>query len=284
MFEVNSVHHTDLFTLCAGLGDQSVDMILCDLPYGTTACSWDTVIPFEPMWAAFKRVIKPKGAIVLTASQPFTSALVMGNPGMFKYAWVWVKSNATDFVRAKLKPMGQHEDVLIFSPASVAGGANGNMNYFPQDLKRVNKTKRNGKTTGGQTLRGDMNKPNSVGKLRTAGAVYVQEFEGYPTTTLYFDASADHLHPTQKPLALFEYLIRTYTQEGDLVIDPCVGSGTAAVAARNTKRRFIAGDTNPEYVAIARDRLRLPFEKSHRQFDNDVSDTPLFAYAEMEQV
>lgn len=278
-WQIDSINNVDLFALCDGLPDASVDMVLADLPYGTTACAWDTVIPFEPMWSRFKRVIKPRGAIVLTATEPFASTLIASNLTMFKYDWCWIKSNATDFVRAKLKPMGQHEHVLVFSQASVAGGADGNMNYFPQDLVRINAVRRNGKTTGGQTLRGSIETSGGKGKLRTAGAEYVQEYENYPTTTLYFAAQIDPVHPTQKPVALFEYLIRTYTREGELVLDPTCGSGTTALAARNAKRHWICGDTDAHYCDVARDRLRLPFEARRVKASDDVSDLPLFAPA-----
>lgn len=246
---VNRVYHCDLFTLCDALPDASVDMILCDLPYGTTACAWDTVIPFEPMWARFKRVIKPRGAIVLTASQPFTSALVMSNPKMFRYEWVWLKNRGTNFANAKKQPIRIYEDVLVFG-----GDA-----YYPQGLRRVNRVMKNSQSGGGGVIRGNKNSGGG-GSLRKAGGAYIQEFDNYPANTLRFDLeTGNSIHPTQKPVALFRYLIRTYTQPGELVLDPCVGSGTTALAAREESRQFICGDASLEYVEVARKRLDAPY-------------------------
>ena len=279
---MNRVTCIPALDLLALLPDASVDLLLCDLPYAVTACEWDSIIPLAPMWEQFKRVIKPKGAIVLTATQPFTSMLVASNPAMFKYSWVWVKSRATDFVRAKLKPMGQREDVLVFSHASVANGARELVNYYPQGLRRVNRVEKNHANTGGDGLRGGRgflgrNGSNLGANNKLHNPTYIQEYEGYPSTVLNFDSEIDTVHPTQKPVSLFEYLIKTYTQEGDLVLDPTCGSGTTAVAARNTKRRFVCGDLSPDYVLISRDRLRLPFERRHAPQSDDLSDLPMFA-------
>lgn len=243
--EFDRVYHCDLFTLCDALAPQSVDCILCDLPYGTTACAWDTVIPFEPMWARFKRVIKPRGAIVLTASQPFTSALVMSNPRWFKHEWIWRKSSPSGFQNAKFKPMNAHESVIVFADSTVR--------YFPQKRHRVI----HGRPAGGPAV----TTTNGI-KTRQVSQP-IEDDNGYPISVLNVN-SCNHageagLHPTQKPVALFEYLIRTYTRPGDLVLDPCVGSGTTAIAARNTQRRFICGDLSHEYVEVARKRLAQPY-------------------------
>ena len=249
--DINTVYYLDLLTLCSQLDDQSVDLILCDLPYGTTACSWDSIIPLDQMWEQFNRVIKPLGAIVLTATQPFGSMLISSNIKMYKYSWVWCKSKKTDFVRAKLKPMGSHEDVLVFSHGAVANGSNRLMNYYPQGLTKIDKICKNGSTVGGNGIQGvnflgrygDNLGPNN--KLRQEK--YVQEFTGYPNTVLNFPSESKTIHPTQKPVALFEYLIRTYTKENDLVIDPCCGSGTTAIACKNTHRSYIVGDNGVDH-------------------------------------
>lgn len=228
--------------------DKSVDMILCDLPYGTTACSWDTVIPFKPLWKEYKRVIKDYGVIVLTASQPFTSALVMSNPGWFKYCWVWDKVAKGDIMNAKNKPLKQHEDIAIFSEGTTANGSKRRMPYFPlgvtPNTREVNKQNR---------------QEGAFKGLRPSHVVnYKRQGTGYPSSILRF-SNADHtgtLHPTQKPIALFEYLIRTYTNEGDLVMDNCLGSGTTAVACKNLGRRFLGIELSPEYCAVAVHRLR----------------------------
>lgn len=241
-WELDSINHTDLFTLCDGMDDQSVDMILCDLPYGTTACAWDTIIPFEPMWERFKRVIKPRSAIVLTASQPFTSALVMSNPKMFRYEWIWDKVNAATGLHAYMQPLKAHENVCVFSTEA--------HNYFPQMVKVPNRADKARLIPNGNAFSG-----------KNTRRIYNNYGQGYPKSVITHSNAnqAGKTHPTQKPVALFEYLIRTYTREGDLVIDPCVGSGTTAVAARNLRRRYICGDTSAEYVEIARQRIAAPY-------------------------
>lgn len=253
---IDTVTCADLFDLCATLPDASVDMILCDLPYGTTACAWDTIIPFDPMWAAFKRIVKPRAAIVLTASQPFTSALVMSNPRMFRYEWIWDKSNGGGFLNANRQPLKRHENIIVFYDRLGI--------YNPQMTK--GKPYRCRSAAAGETTQ-----DQSV-----AGWITINAGNRYPTTILDYSNDTS-LHPTQKPVALFEYLIRTYTQLGDLVFDPCVGSGTTAVAARNTGRHYICGDQSQEYVNVALDRLRLPFEARVTPDKNDLSGLPLFS-------
>ena len=235
--QASEVLQGDCLELMKDIPDGSVDMILADLPYGTTQCRWDTIIPFEPLWEQYKRIIKPNGAIVLTASQPFTSALVMSNPKMFKYSWVWVKTKASGHLDAKRKPMRKHEDILVF-------GDKGYPVYNPQGL--VDGVFKNGRDV-------DM-----------TGRVYsqyknhrVSKKGNYPKTVLEFanPSGKGHLHPTQKPVALFEYLIKTYTNEGDLVLDNVAGSGTTGVAAMNLNRNFILMEQEPEYVEVIKKRL-----------------------------
>jgi site-specific DNA-methyltransferase (adenine-specific) len=236
----------DCLQLMKEIPDQSVDMVLCDLPYGTTACKWDSVIPFEPLWAHYKRICK--GAIVLTAAQPFTSALVMSNTPMFKYQWVWCKSKAVGFVNAKLKPMPMHEDILVFSTQTTANKAHNNMTYFPQGLEVLGKTVRNRK---GKASDSD---GNGYGRASMRETIF-QEFTKYPVTLLPIPSEAKPIHPTQKPVALMEYLIRTYTNEGDTVMDNCMGSGTTGVACMNTGRKFIGMEQDAKYFDIACDRI-----------------------------
>ncbi len=234
---IDTISCSDIFELCDRLDEQSIDCIISDLPYGTTNCSWDTVIPFAPMWERFKRVIKPRGAIVLTASQPFTSALVMSNPTMFKYQWVWRKNTPTGYLDAPEKPLKTHEDVCVFYQSQPT--------YNPQ------------------MLRGVFHKRNTAG---FAGSIYSAaqnrtvtfSNDFYPTSIISFDVERG-LHPTQKPVALFRYLIRTYTQPGELVFDPCCGSGTTALAAREEQRHYICGDSSPEYATVAQKRLDAPY-------------------------
>lgn len=219
--------------------DKSIDMILCDLPYGTTACKWDTIIPFEPLWEQYKRIIKDNGAIVLTASQPFTSALVMSNIKMFKYEWIWGKSKCGSPLAAKYRPMAKHENILVFGK--------GVIKYNPEMLEGIpykrdfTPTKLNNHKFG---IKG-ANKTDNKGTR-------------FPDTVLFFQQKwrrQDQLHPTQKPVALFEYLIKTYTNEGDLVLDNCMGSGTTGVACKNLNRNFIGIELDPEYFKIAEKRI-----------------------------
>jgi site-specific DNA-methyltransferase (adenine-specific) len=221
--------------------DKSIDMILCDLPYGTTACKWDTIIPFEPLWEQYKRIIKDNGAIVLTASQPFTSALVMSNVKMFKYAYSWIKTKPSGFQNAKRIPMKKHEDVLVFY--------NSQPTYNQQNLIALDKPIKSGRAR----LRNDEQHHLGVaGKLE-----HKTTHTGWQDSILKFanPSGKGHLHPTQKPVALFEYLIKTYTKEGDLVLDNCAGSGTTAIACINTKRDYILIEKDPEYFNIAKSRI-----------------------------
>lgn len=245
--EVNGVYQADLLDLCDRLDNSSVDMILCDLPYGTTNCEWDAVIPFEPMWKAFQRVIKKNGAIVLTASPPFTGALMMSNPRDFKYQWYWFKKYHSNPFLSKVQPLRVMEDVLVFSSGSAP--------YYPQMLARPQAWMRE---TASRSHNNDTLFKNAKGgHSNRADQPWM-----YPTNLIEIPqthpARREKLHPTQKPVALFRYLIRTYTQPGELVLDPCCGSGTSGYAAREEGRQFIIGDLAAEYVAIARQRLAAP--------------------------
>jgi site-specific DNA-methyltransferase (adenine-specific) len=232
--------HGDCLDLMGTLEPGSVDMILADLPYGTTACKWDTVIPFEPLWAHYKRIIKKNGAIVLTASQPFTSALVMSNPGWFKYAWVWEKSCPTRFFDAEFQPLKQHEDIVVFSSGAITwAGRARRMSYYPQGVQRCNRMRRRG--SAGENYQ------------RSKGFAF-QRGENYPRSII--KASRDgSVHSTQKPVALMEYLIRTYTNEGETVLDNTMGSGTTGVACVQTNRLFIGIEQDEGYFNITKARI-----------------------------
>jgi len=240
-----AIWNGDCLELMKYIPSGSVDMILCDLPYGTTACKWDTIIPFEPLWEQYWRVAKPNAAIVLTASQPFTTALISSQLDNFKYCWVWVKSSATGFVNAKKQPLRKTEDVCIFG--------NGQSIYNPQNLIYAPKNIKNGKSTGGKVVQGE-NIASKMGGLRTPGNEYIQEFTNYPNNILEVNTERG-LHPTQKPVALFEYLIKTYTNPGETVLDNCSGSGTTAIAAQRTGRRFICIEKDPVYYMGSTARL-----------------------------
>ena len=238
----------DCLELMKDIPDGSIDMILCDLPYGTTACKWDSVIPFDALWLQYKRVVKSNGAIVLTASQPFTSALVMSNVKDFAYTWLWVKTRPTGFANAKKQPLRCVEDVLVFYGKPPT--------YNPQDIIRVDKVCRNSKSAGGETIRSNVEESSGKGSLRTGGKEYVQEFTNYPRQFLELPHdSIGRVHPTQKPIALMEYLIRTYTNKGETVLDNCMGSGTTGVACINTNRNFIGIEMDENYFSIAKNRI-----------------------------
>jgi site-specific DNA-methyltransferase (adenine-specific) len=237
---MNKVLHGDCLELMKDVPTGSVDMILCDLPYGTTACKWDTIIPFEPLWDQYKRIIKSNGAIVLTASQPFTSALVMSNVKMFKCEWIWQKNRGSNFAVAKLQPMKEHESVLIFSNKKTA--------YNP--IKQI----RNG--TGGDRVRYIINpstKSEIYNNLHAKDSTFIDELR-FPSSIQKFNTETG-FHPTQKPVALFEYLIKTYTNEGETVMDNCAGSGTTAIACINTNRNYILMEKDDTYYQTILKRI-----------------------------
>ena len=233
------LHLGDCLDVMQDIPDGSVDMVMTDPPFGTTACKWDSVIPLEPMWAQLKRITKPNGAIVLMASQPFTSALVMSNVGMFKYCWVWEKSRPTGHVHSKNKPMKKHEDIAVFSTGTTAHAAQSKtrMRYNPQDL--INHVV--------PILRKNYTESHSVMLARPSHRDTFQEFGNYPTSVLKIASEGKTVHPTQKPVELFEYLIKTYTNAGETVLDFTCGSGTTAVAAEQTGRKWICIEQLPEY-------------------------------------
>ena len=218
-----------------GLKSGSVDMVLADLPYGTTACKWDTRIPFEPLWEQFHRVCKPNAALAMFGSEPFSSLMRMSNLKRFKYDWVWLKSNGGGFLNANRQPLKRHELVSVFSCKQTS--------YYPQKTsgKKYRCTRASaGETTQDQTVAG-----------------WVTENDGSRFPLSYQKVSSETgFHPTQKPVVLLEYLIKTYTKEGDTVLDPTMGSGSTGVACKNLKRNFIGIELNPEYYKIALRRIR----------------------------
>lgn len=274
--QLNRIYNEDCLEGMKRIPDKSVDMILCDLPYGTTACAWDTIIPFEQLWEQYERVVKDNGAIVLTASQPFTSALVMSKPKLFKHEWIWEKQKASNFMAAKYSPLKYHESILVFGK--------GRVNYNPQKYKvleieeLISKTKKeleqimknreydrfgkvdrrkvvNDPTTNKQHL------GNRVVRTRNSDTGYRN-----PKSVLKINKSINkNIHPTQKPVPLFEYLIKTYTTEGETVLDNCMGSGTTAIACINTDRNYIGFELDKTY-----------YEKSLERIKNHTTQTDLF--------
>ena len=219
---------------------------------GTTACKWDTIIPFEPLWKEYKRIIKDNGAIVLTASQPFTSALVMSNPDMFKYSWYWIKDKPSNFLMGKKQPLRYVEECLVFSKGIPL--------YNPQMQPREEKDKRKNKLTSSFLKNENIGIDEKTDKYQDRLKSGVNDFI-YPRNYQKFNNRTGGLHPTQKPVALFEYLIKTYTSVGDVVLDNTIGSGTTAVAAINTGRNFIGIEMDKGYCDIANKRIQEAREK-----------------------
>lgn len=221
--------------------DNYIDAIITDPPYGTTACKWDSVIPFEPMWEQLHRIIKKNGAIVLFGSEPFSSALRMSNIKMYKYDWIWEKSKGNGFMNVKKMPIKNIENICVFQNS---------INYYPQGLKKVDKIIKNPK--------GKMDNSNHKSG-QNGGAIkkkeYKREYENYPNQILKFGIEPRPLHNTQKPVLLMEYLIKTYTQENETVLDFTMGSGTTGVACKNLNRKFIGIERDDKYFQIAKERI-----------------------------
>jgi len=247
----NTIAHMDIFDLCDCIEDNSIDMILADLPYQITNCFWDVMIPFDPMWECFKRVIKPRGAIVLTASGRFTYQLAMSNFEWFKYEWVWDKKQATSPYSASKQPMKAHEMILIFAEETPL--------YYPIMQQRTKAERQRDSKKAYKTINTNGLYSNEKITISRRNSIYKHPADVVRIAGLVATCKERTGHPTQKPVALFEYLIRTYTQPGETVFDPCVGSGTTAIAARNTGRNYIVGDSSAEYVQVARDRLAQPY-------------------------
>ena len=261
------LYHGDCLEQMVNIPDHSVDLILTDLPYGTTdrngveskgsnrLLKWDTVIPLDLLWEQYRRILKPLGTVALTADQPFTSQLILSNLDWFKYEWIWKKKKTTGFLLANYRPMKETEDVVIFSPGGAAAASrNGkNMTYNPQGLiekkvKKKNSAKRLGKFLHTPEHMGENNK-------LLHETEYEQKWTNYPSEIIEFGLDRDVIHPTQKPVALMEYLIRTYSNEGETVLDNCMGSGTTGVAAIKTNRKFIGIEADADYFTKASERI-----------------------------
>lgn len=242
LIEKNKIYHMDCLEGMKHIPDKSIDMILCDLPYGITDCGWDKLIPFDLLWKQYKRIIKENKAIVLTASQPFTTDLINECREWFKYNWVWIKNTSTGFQNAKNMPLRKFEEILIFSngKTSHAKLSKNRMVYNPQGLVNKNPSLRK-------------KSKHNIYDIAARDSVWSQT--NYPTNILNFDKESSKLHPTQKPVALFEYLIKTYSNENDTVLDNCMGSGTTAIACLNTNRKYIGFEPDKKYFDICNKRI-----------------------------
>ena len=238
--QINNIYNGDCLELMKEIQSGSIDMILCDLPYGTTACKWDTIIPFSELWSQYKRVIKENGAIVLTSSQPFTSALVMSNPKMFKYEWIWKKERPTNPLLCKKQPPKYHENILVFYQKQPI--------FNPTKVLRKEENKRNNKPRN--------YKDNTKADTKKYGEMVLSGNDDliYGSNILEIPMQRG-IHPTQKPIALFEYLVNTYTNEGETVLDNCSGSGTTAIACINTNRNYICMEKDYEYYNKSIERI-----------------------------
>lgn len=239
---LNNIYNMDCLEGMKQIPDGSIDAIICDLPYGTTRNQWDSVIPLDKMWAEYRRITKPNAAIVLFSQQPFTSALVMSNPQMFRYEWIWQKSRVTGHLNAKKMPMKIHENVLVFYDTLPT--------YNPQFTKGEP-----------YVIHCD---GHSTNYGYQAGAVIVNEGIRYPQDIIEYTSEMDTFHPTQKPVDLLRYLILTYTNEGDTVLDNCMGSGTTAIACIKERRHFIGFELSKEY-----------FDKAVRRIKNEQRQTTI---------
>jgi len=242
---INNLIHGDCLEIMKQIEDKSIDMILCDLPYGTTKCKWDVIIPFDKLWLEYERIIKDDGAIVLFGSDPFTSLLITSNLKLFKYKWNWNKVKPTGFQMANYRPMKVCEEICVFSksPATFVKNKK-SMKYNPQglfDCERVIKASKKSIATnnGGDTTK-----------------TYIGKKSGFPNDILeFYNNDKNRLHDTQKPINLIEYLIKTYTSENDLVLDNCIGSGTTAIGCINTNRNYIGIEMDETYYNVAKDRI-----------------------------
>lgn len=237
----------DCLELMKDIPNGSIDMILCDLPYGTTACKWDTIIPFDKLWKHYERIIKPNGAIVLFGTEPFSSMLRTSNMKLYKYDWIWLKTRPSNFFAAKFMPLNDKEIISVFSFGGINNGAKNPMKYFPQGIKSIDRIAKN-VNTGGKIGAEHKTSLND-------GRLYHQTTTGYPNNLIEFNNDLNTEHPTQKPIALCGYLIKTYTNENDLVLDNTAGSGTTAIACLNTNRQFIVMEKEQKYYDIILKRV-----------------------------
>ena len=239
------LRHGDCLELMKDIPDGSIDMILCDLPYGTTANNWDSIINFEELWQQYKRIIKLGGAIGLFGNGSFTYKLIQSNEEWYKYKWIWFKNKRTNFVNAKNRPMTSYEEIMMFSNGNTANGSKIKMCYYPQGLVEIYKVGKGYDTKFGTV----------AGKRPSHKENIIREYTNYPFDVLQFDCEPKPIHPSQKPVALLEYLIKTYTNEGETVLDNCMGSGSTGVACKNLNRNFIGIELDEKYFNIAKERI-----------------------------
>ena len=243
MIELDKIYNEDCLIGMKNIPDESVDCIICDLPYGTTECSWDSIIPFEPLWKQYKRILKTNGVICLFGNEPFSSKLRLSNLDWYRYDWYWEKNKFANFAQSPYMPLKTIETISVFSNGNIAANSKNKMNYYPQGLSKCHIEIRNRKCS--ENFRPNR-KPQS----------FTQQSTGYPKQLLTFDKDDKSFHPTQKPVDLIRYLVLTYTNDGDTILDNCMGSGTTAIACIKEKRHFIGFELNKEYYDKACKRIK----------------------------
>lgn len=248
---INSLINDDCFNVFPKIANNSIDLILCDLPYNTTACYWDSILPLDKLWIEYIRIIKDTGSIILTASQPFTTKLISSNFEMFRFEMIWQKSRSMGFHHSANMPLKNHESILIFSKAKIKHkGQSNRMTYNPQGLKIFNKL-----VNGDKSCKADFNGHN-FSRKSTKNNKYIQKYTNYPTSILKIPSEGKILHPTQKSVELFEYLIRTFSNDNAIVLDNCAGVATTAIACINTNRNYICIEKDEKYYQIGLDRIK----------------------------
>ncbi len=238
------------------LPSNSVEMILCDLPYGLTSHKWDKLLPIERLWPEYTRIIKPDGVICLFCKEPLTSRLVLSNERMFRYKMIWEKDGPTGFLNCSFRPLSLFEEILVFSNGKIGSRSKCPIRYYPQNVKAVNLKKKNNPKSSWRKSKGYGSMKNVLNTDRE----YIQRYTNYPTDILRFAREKHTVHPTQKPVELLEYLIRTYTREAETVLDNCMGSGSTIVACINTNRRYIGYELDESYFTIAQQRIETAEE------------------------
>lgn len=245
------LYEGDCLEVMNKIPDHSIDMILCDLPYGTTAHIWDSMLPLDKLWEHYSRIIKSNGIIALFGTEPFASILRTSNLPEWRYDWTWKKNSPNGFLNCNYAPLKITETISIFSSGKVGSLSKNPIRYYPQGTTEVNIEKTNNPNSKYRKSNGY----NSMNNQLNSSEKYVQKKTGYPINLIEFARDKDSVHPTQKPVSLLEYLIKTYSNEGELILDNCMGSGSTGVACRNTGRKFIGIELDPTYYDIAKNRI-----------------------------